>query len=343
MTLHLQTDRLILLLASAMWIFGASPVPAESYASSDADAGHGPLSHNETDDYPRSLSVSNTKTGIPPRPAAAVGYNTLAFGPVVGIGTNWFLFSFYGLHGGPASRNSDGSILLPGNVAGSQYGICTAAQASDGKGWTGVAFGGGAYFVATFSFTGGFQPSQTTWPAWWANPIEMMAPNGITRATHWPGQPPDYGDWIEPDFFEFNNGASNKYGDTIHNWYGVIGSGDDVNPNFPSITVPVGFNWSIPHKYGFLWVPATATSKGYATSYLDDVQVGGTAVWSEYNATNPPPPLDGVTAYSILDQYHLALILSSGTNNPMTVQNVEVWQANTNHNSINGNNDYRGP
>ncbi|HEY4414678.1 MAG TPA: hypothetical protein VGO57_03215 [Verrucomicrobiae bacterium] len=317
MTLYRKVSQLIPLFTGALLIFGAATTLAES-------------------------GTKVSKTNVPPAPAAAVGYNTLAFGPSVGIGTNWFLFSFYGLHGGPAIPNSDGSVLLPGNIAGSQYGISTAAQIKPGKEWTGIAFGGGAYFVATFSFTGGFQPGRTTWPAWWANPIEMMAPNGVTHATQWPGQAANYGNWIEPDFFEYNNGAPNKYGDTVHNWYGVVGRGDDVNPNFPSITVPAGFDWAKAHKYGFLWVPATATTKGYATSYLDDVQVGGTAVWSEYNPTNPPPPVDGATAYSILDKYHLALILSSGTNNPMTVQSVEVWQANTNHNSINGNNDYRG-
>jgi hypothetical protein len=171
----------------------------------------------------------------------------------------------------------------------------------------------------------------------------MMAPNAVTPATQWPGQASNYGDWIETDFLEYNNGASNKYGNTIHNWYGVIGSGKDVNPNFPSITVPAGFDWAKPHKYGFLWVPATATTKGYATSYLDDEQVGATAVWNCYDATNPPPPLNGINAYSILDKYHLALILSTGTNNPMTVQTVEVWQANTNNNLIHGNNGNSGP
>ncbi|HEX4264370.1 MAG TPA: hypothetical protein VH597_08520 [Verrucomicrobiae bacterium] len=286
--------------------------------------------------------INVSKADAPPPPAVAVGYNTRTFGPSVGIGTNWFLFSFYGLHGGPATQNSDGSVFLPGNVAGSQYGISTAAQTKDGKAWTGIAFGGGGYFVATFSFTGGFQPGLSTWPAWWANVIEMMAPNGVTRATQWPGQASNYGDWIEADFLEYNNGTANKYGDTVHNWYGVIGSGNDVNPNFPAITVPAGFNWATPHKFGFLWVPATATTKGYATSYLDDVQVGGKAVWNQYVATDSPPPVDGVSAYSILDKYHLALILSTGTNNPMTVQSVEVWQANTNQNSINGNHDYPG-
>src|ERR1700761_1915863 len=98
MTLHRKMNPSISRLANVLLMFGAVAMLAES-------------------------GVTISEAGVPPAPAAAVGYNTLAFGPGVGIGTNWFLFSFYGLHGGPAIPNSDGSVLLPGNNAGSQYGI----------------------------------------------------------------------------------------------------------------------------------------------------------------------------------------------------------------------------
>src|ERR1700761_1164724 len=118
MTLHRKMNPSISRLANVLLMFGAVAMLAES-------------------------GVTISEAGVPPAPAAAVGYNTLAFGPGVGIGTNWFLFSFYGLHGGLAVQNSNGSLFLPGNAGDNPYGICTAAQTKDGKTWTGTAFGGG--------------------------------------------------------------------------------------------------------------------------------------------------------------------------------------------------------
>jgi hypothetical protein len=55
----------------------------------------------------------------------------------------------------------------------------------------------------------------------------------------------------------------------------------------PGVNVPAGFDWSTPHKYGFLWVPATANAMGYAEMFLDDVQVGPSVYWDQYHPASP--------------------------------------------------------
>ena len=76
-------------------------------------------------------------------------------------------------------------------------------------------------------------------------------------------------------------------------------------------------------------MPATATTQGYAKWYFDDVQVGNTITWNQYNPATPPSPVNGSSAYSVMDARHLYLILGSGPSNPMTVYNVQVWQKST--------------
>lgn len=248
------------------------------------------------------------------------------------MGKNWHDFNFYGKSGVGGTQNSDGSVTVPGSGATS---ISTAVQdASKPNAWGGTAFGGGGYFEATFSFTGANNNTLTAWPAYWANDIENMSQNAVTALTQWPGQATGYGSWIETDFFEYDHWNTGQYGIQIHNWYGQYGGISDVRSFSSAINVPAGFNWSDPHKYGFLWVPATSGAKGYAKMFLDDVQVGPTVYWDEYspNAPTPPPPVAGTTAVSMLDTRHLALIFETGTQNPMTVYSVAVWQASAAHN-----------
>lgn len=87
-----------------------------------------------------------------------------------------------------------------------------------------------------------------------------------------------------------------------------------------------------PNRYGFLWVPASATLGGYAKWFFNDVQVGNTMTWNQYNPSAPPPPSEANgTAYSVLDTRHLALILGGPGPNDAgitnTVDAVSVWQA----------------
>jgi hypothetical protein len=96
-----------------------------------------------------------------------------------------------------------------------------------------------------------------------------------------------------------------------------------------SVAVPAGTDFSQPHRYGCLWVPATPTSQGYLQFFFDGVQTASpTFYWNYWNPDSPPIPVpeNGSTAMSIMDQRHMALILGTGTDQPMTVHSVTVWQ-----------------
>ena len=198
---------------------------------------------------------SGSSSGAPPPQAAAVGYNTLTFGsnvtvtttydangvPLLGSaanGANWAPFTFFGAE--PMAigftQNGDGSVTLDGTGQGGYgaglstavVGTTTPATATN---ITGMAFGGGAYFEAVMKADAGW-----TGMAFWSNDIEHM--NGGSQGLYtasWPQQSspnyPEYGDWIEGDFAEFDD--PNRYGWSVHNWYGITPNDyGDVAPNW---------------------------------------------------------------------------------------------------------------
>ncbi len=287
-----------------------------------------------------------------PAPAAAVGYNTLTFGPDISFSADadydprtsyprltalakWAKFAFYGTPWksiGAVKNTTDGSVVLDGSGQSYGNGLCTATPANVAAGvpWQGIAFGGGAYFQCVMSSAGPM--------SFWANDIETMA--GVSAGTgpnQWPGQPKGFGAWVETDFAEFDAGS--VYGGAIHSWYGIVGSGagtSTVNSGSP-FQVP-GADYTRPNTYGFLWVPATASAQGYAKWFFNGTQVGNTITWNAYDPSLPPPPIDlghgGSSAYSVLDKLHLALILGAGANTRF--ESVQVWQASAANNIIGG-------
>lgn len=270
-----------------------------------------------------------TSTASIPTAAAAAGFNIRTFGPSVTIGTNWQKFSFFGINPAAvsATQNTDGSVTVQGPVG--QFGaqLCTASQSGTGPLFTGTAFGGGAYIEYTMSYTGALTTATGVWPAVWANDVENMS--GQVSTPHWPGQATGYNDWIEVDTAEYDI-TSGQYGSAMHNWYGIVGSGLNVSTNIPQQVLPSGTDVTQPHKYGFLWQPATSTTQGHAAFYFDGVKSPGSdVVWNLYNSGLAPPPVAGTSAYGVLDNRHLALILGSNVANPMTVYKVEVWQSST--------------
>lgn len=193
---------------------------------------------------------------------------TFATNPTLPLGgANWAPFTFFGVtwQNIVVVQNANGSLTLNTGNMGDNYGgqLCSAVfDATQQDYMRGHAFGGGAFFEATLSFTGA--PS-TTGVSFWSNDIESMAGSSAGDFTlrQWPGQVAGYGDWIEFDFPEFNTGNATQYGQGIHNWYSNVAN-TDVNtgsyPGFVSpVTVPPGTDFSQPHKYGFLWVPATGS------------------------------------------------------------------------------------
>ena len=243
---------------------------------------------------------ATSKPGAVPAPAAAAGYNTLTFGPKVTLNKNWSRFSYMGIN--PASiqaaQNADGSVTI--DYSGNPWG----GQLSSSE-----VFGNGGYFEATMAFP----HHRAGGGAFWANDIQNMHRN-------------NKGNWIEVDIAEFDQ--ADVYGFAMHNWYGVTGSGAkvDTGPISGSPASPAGADYARPNKYGFLWVPATATTKGYGQYFFNGAQVGHTITWDQYDPAMKMPPVLGSTAFSVLDSRQLSLILGTG-GSPTTVYGVSVWQA----------------
>src|SRR6202034_420246 len=138
------------------------------------------------------------------------------------------------------------------------------------------------------------------------------------------------------DFFQYDVNEY-SYQNGIGNWYGYPPGAATSNPHQSvggaagSVLVPKGTDFSQYHKYGCLWVPATPSTQGYLKFYFDDVQTGATFYWDYYNPNDPStypaaPPVNGSTAMSGMDWRHMLPILGTGTDQPMTVQSVSVWQ-----------------
>jgi hypothetical protein len=255
-------------------------------------------------------------------------------------GFKWYPWKFFGAPTdlGRVGINRDGSVTLSGDVTGPNGQLATVSPASTSGGFVGTAFGGGGYFEATLKF----DPKDTItnnfkgWPSWWSMAIEHMV-NLETR--QWPGQQSGYEHFIEVDFFEYDlkdyvlNGKWNYFGAAMHDWFG-LGSAGYSKITLPHDLVvrgvPRNTDFTQYHRYGFLWVPATATRNGYSEHYFDGKKVGRTVVWRQY--TNQEPPPKPPWTFSIIDNNHLVLILGTGIGAPMTIMSVNVWQASVDNN-----------
>jgi hypothetical protein len=286
-----------------------------------------------------SSSSGGSSAGVPAA-AAAAGYNTMTYGPNVTIDSNWYPFTFYGSGAQPAgytTQNADGSLYFSGTGHSSGDGAATAAHSSSGNKWTGTAFGGGAYFETVLSFTGqGSGPYNNGGPAFWMLDIEHTSQGPYVVS--WPnvsknsaGDP--YDDYFEVDVMQYDSGPY-SYQENISNWYGYPPTKSTSNPytgggGNGDVKVPTSTNFAEYHTYACLWVPATPSTQGYLKFYFDGEQNGGTLYWNYDNPNNPfpPPPQNNASAMSGMDARHMMLILGTGTDQPMTVKSVTVWQA----------------
>lgn len=311
----------------------------------------------------------------PPAAAAAVGYNTLTYGPTIAVNNtvastsypspgpsannnNWYPFTFYGTSWQSVgfTVNADLSVTLDGSGEGENgYGLSTIAlngtSSANALSYTGVAFGGGMFAQVVMLGNGPM--------AFWSNDAETM--NGVSifpaaGLNPWPGHS-GWFNWFEGDFAEFDlnsgpGGVGVAYGVGTHNWYNNGGSNLDRGSNFTKV-VPVPFpNYNSYNTYAMLWVPATSTTQGYLNTYFAP-GIGGTLVqathisWDKFNSANAPPPFDSTTSYnqnvnwptvqngggasttafSILDQLHLGLIISGYPGFTTKFQSLQVWQA----------------
>lgn len=265
-----------------------------------------------------------------PTVAAEAGYNMLTFNSTAIGTTAGTLQSFNFFRNSEPSnafvQNADGSVTITGN-SGNTYNADLSSCAFDSskpEHFRGIAYGGGFYAEATFSFTGTPKGGNPT-PSFWFNDIEHMA-RGVS--TQWQGQPIGYDHWGELDVMEANVAGNTAYGGAFFDWYGALATPSKVHLNVGS-PFPVGLvDWAAPNKYAVLWVPATRTTQGYLKFFFNDARVGNTAYWSSYDASKPPPPKPGATAGSIMDVRHWALIIGNGNNrSSMKVWSVRIWQA----------------
>jgi len=298
-------------------------------------------------------TVCNQQVSISPSPAPiqarVVGYGENTFGGEfdrcrIDLGDSgggkfdWYVRQFFG-HPKTDQSNlgivADGSLLMRGPAS-----LNTAAPLPDG-GWTGVAFGGGAYFEATLKFDPDevFFANNVQWPSFWSLSVEHLA--GLP-SEHWAGEALGFKHFAEADFFEYDVwsfAGPLAYGGATHDWYGEYGrtclrqycgvsnapGGGTHFGNFV-VSVPSGNNFNDYHRYGYLWVPATNSTDGYAQHFFDDVPTGDRIHWSRFENQAPPPGAASWT-FGIMDWQHMVVVLSVGRNQTMSVKSVNIWQS----------------
>ncbi|WP_145984418.1 hypothetical protein [Bradyrhizobium nitroreducens] len=238
------------------------------------------------------------------------------------------------------TRIENGELITGG--LGYDGAMTTVTKISKWPYFAGVAFGGGAYFEAEISF----DPERVNlregvWPAWWSLTLESILE---VPETFWRGQPPGYFNTIEVDFFEYDLQGSrlrtrNQYGAGIHHWYGTRGMCPKTplcghgSPYASGIqTGPSDIDWMKFHKFGALWIPATADRPGSMTFFLDGKQSNQSITWTMFKDEPPPPTSKTPWAFGPLDSLHLILVLSSGKSSPIRVRSVEVWQTDDSRN-----------
>lgn len=280
-----------------------------------------------------------------PLQAAAVGFNTLTFGPKLEMGVNWFDYNGQGTTpvAGQSVTNADGSVTCVGSVNGANYNATISTCHKTTGAWIGTAFGGGAYFEATFRVdnpTLSVSPGATI-PAWWADDPFFLYQEPGPRI-RWTGQVASYGHHIELDMFEWQRNSLLYFNaNNSIDWYGTGGSSNNGlsagNNQTKFNSVYVGNYFTI----GTRWVPATPTTKGYLNRYLNDVEVFPPTAnpqntnWNYWDDLNPPnpPPVIGTTAMSWLDRSYMMLVFGTrkapdGTYNALTAQSCRVFQKN---------------
>lgn len=282
-----------------------------------------------------------------PAPAAALGFNTLTFSStkVVVQGSapgNFYAFALDGQATQTGyTANANGSLTMTSGVFNATVCSCGKNLAKT-NGWEGTAFAGGEYYEFIASFPG--SPSGNP-VSIWLSPIEKMAPTNF-GTYQWPGQGGNYSNYGEFDLIEaYTNGDASHFKTTTLHWYGPGFGGyiqNDQSLGWVNIPLPTGTTWANPQKIGVLRVPATATTPGYAQTYVNGniVQVNGSPVviqWNAYNASLAPPPVITNTSnggcspnsfFSVNDSQHWGLIMGcTNSANALTVTQMNVWQA----------------
>jgi hypothetical protein len=314
---------------------------------------------------PNSGLYPSGQGGIPvvvpaPAPALAAGYtlntfstqsNFNASGIVDMAATNvagfkWYLWKFFGSTqtATPVTLNSDGTVTIS-NGAGYNGTLASTVPIGTSPYFHGTAFGGGGYFEAELGFDAANVVFAAGWPAWWTMSNEHLIGD---YGDAWTGQATGYTHFIEPDIFEYDIKAnSGIYGSATHEYWGVynvtctnfcsqyelVTATPGRRPSVFSMFFPPVVNFSLYHKYGMLWIPATGTTSGSLTFYFDGISMGSFSY--THFTTQSPPPTGQPWAYGIIDNNHLTLILGNDSAARMQIRSVNIWQATTANNVTN--------
>jgi hypothetical protein len=302
------------------------------------------------------LSFPLAALAAPPVEASRHGYDVNTFSSnftpqtvdmnrTLNRGYKWYLFDMFSKLANPLGikLNGDGTMTLLGDNTGALGALASIAPYRGTNTFVGTAFGGGAYIEAVFHY----DPAQVTathsgrrwpFPSFWSLPMEG---NLIPGANHWPGQAAGYIHDVEVDMFEADYPTiPADYGVGLHDWYGIphqtcptTPSGlcvVNMNPSGRRVA-PAGTDYNQFHTYGFLWVPATSTTRGSMSAYFDGQLIGNTVTWTEYT-NQPPTPVGQPWAFGRIDQQHLYFILGTGVGEQFTLKSVNVWQRDGSHN-----------
>ena len=178
------------------------------------------------------------------------------------------------------------------------------------------------------------------WPSFWSMAME----GNVTPGNQWPGQAAGYTHTVELDMFEADvwwKPTVPAWGSGLHDWYGIPGKTcppgtcvvSMINPSGER-DAPAGTNLDTLHTYGFLWIAATATTKGSFATYFDGKLVGYTQSWTQFT-NQAPTPVGKTWTYGQLDKQHMYFIMGSGNNNPFKLASVNVWQKSAAENMTN--------
>ena len=282
------------LMMPSVYVGESIPIPSPAFS-------HGFTNRVFFDDFTsiNTIDINNTKS---------VGYNWYT-------NNSWTSASYPWVTLAPTSSSdisiADGVLRLANDASGIGECLNSAVQADNASGYIGTVFGGGAYFEARISYDSTLSKlTSTGTPAFWTLAIEYLVGNAS--------------EFAEIDVFEAIPTGSDgmvRIQSTLHDW-----AANNKNPVvITSITgQPVGF-----HIYGLLWVPASKNgSTGLIEMYYDGTLVASTVTNYSSSAGAIPSfePSNPNGVFSIVDSQHFPLILGCGTNWPMNIDWVKVYQ-----------------
>jgi hypothetical protein len=203
-------------------------------------------------------------------------------------------------------------IVLLGNDAVNGGGPVLESAVTNGTGYTGNAINmaNGAYFEIQMQADPVLGNGATGWPSFWSMPLEYF----LGSATH----------FVELDFVEYP-GASppTDMQFAIHDW-NTVARTNNQNTNVNSAATDANV-----HTFGTLYLSSNFNGgSGLVRRFIDGVwdYDRGVSFTTTGGCSPGATPANPNGIFSEIQGMHHVLILTAGTNWPMTVKHVAVWQ-----------------